>query len=204
MVFLSNEHQPLPLDNDDRRHLVIYTPPERPESYYDAIHLELQDGGVHAFYHHLLNYDLDGFHPKKRPPMTVAKGHLLRLSQPSEVRFLDDWTAGELDLPVCPCLSTDLYSFYLRWCRINGESRPRTSAQFYSSVQHTQGWTKKKARIYSTPTATETVPRPIVFPPISAMISAGTVQPVDSTDARWVTQSVKLFSDAIAASGGEK
>ena len=76
--------------------------------------------------------------------MTVAKSHLLRLSLPSERRFAEDWINGDLELPVIPCLSTDLYSAYLRWCRTNGESRPRTSAQFYSSIQHLPGWDKRK------------------------------------------------------------
>ncbi|MEY2631499.1 MAG: hypothetical protein RIR00_153, partial [Pseudomonadota bacterium] len=83
-VFLSNENQPLPLDNDDRRHCVIYTPPPLTEAEYDEVFLEIEQGGVAALYHYLLNLDLGDFHPKKRPPMTEAKAALIALSSPSE------------------------------------------------------------------------------------------------------------------------
>jgi putative DNA primase/helicase len=83
-VFLSNENQPLPLDNDDRRHCVIYTPPALSESEYDEVFLEIENGGIEAFYHHLLTLDLGDFHPKKRPPMTEAKQALIALSSPSK------------------------------------------------------------------------------------------------------------------------
>jgi len=203
LVFLSNEDQPLPLDNDDRRHLVVYTPPEKPERYYDLIHEELMNGGISAFYDHLLNLDTTGFHPKKRPPMTVAKSHLLRLSLPSERRFAEDWINGDLELPVIPCLSTDLYSAYLRWCRTNGESRPRTSAQFYSSIQHLPGWDKRKTRVYASPTSAETTPKPIVHPPMEAIVANGTVRPTGASDTRWQTDCCARFSAAINK-GSEK
>jgi putative DNA primase/helicase len=102
IVYLSNENQPLPLENDDRRHLVIYTPPNLSEEYYDELFIEIENGGIEAFYDYLLHYDLTGFHPKKRPPMTTAKEKLIALSSPSEVRFATDWLKGELRLPVCP------------------------------------------------------------------------------------------------------
>lgn len=204
LVFLSNEDQPLPLDNDDRRHCVIYTPPERSEDYYDQVQEELTNGGVAAFYHHLLHYDLDGFHPKKRPPMTEAKDNLQRLSMPSERRFLFDWISGDLDLPVCPCLSTDLYTVYQRWCRSNGETRPRTSAQFFSSLAHTPGWEKRKTRIYKGAGLADTIPRPIVYPPASALQSAGTLQPPDASDTRWITDMANAFSLAMGATEGPK
>ena len=197
MVFLSNEDQPLPLDNDDRRHLVVYTPPEHPEAYYDRLFAELAEGGAEAFYYHLLHLDLEGFHPKKRPPMTTAKGHLLQLSLPSERRFLQDWISGDLDYPVVPCLSTDLYACYLRWCRNNGESRPRTSSQFYACVHHMHGWQKTKTRVYETLTATETVPKPIVIPPKEAVVANGTVPPPGITDARWFTDCIARFATAM-------
>ncbi|MBP9805735.1 MAG: toprim domain-containing protein [Candidatus Accumulibacter sp.] len=204
LVFLSNEDQPLPIDNDDRRHLVIYTPPEQPERYYDLIQEELMNGGVAAFYFHLMHLDITGFHPKKRPPMTVAKTHLLRLSLPSERRFTEDWLNGELDLPVVPCLSTELYSAYLRWCRTNGESRPRTSAQFYSSIHHSPGWDKRSTRIYASPTSTETVPKPVVSPPMAAIVNQGTVRPTDASNVRWITDCCARFSAALHKEGGEK
>lgn len=149
IVFLSNEHQPLPLENDDRRHLVVWTPPELDASIYDDVYAEMDAGGIDAFYHHLLSIDLTGFHPKKRPPMTAAKAELIGVSLGSEERFVREWIAGDValrddePLPFCPCGSTDLYSAYQRWCRQQGVARPREMNQFMSSVLKRTGWMKE-------------------------------------------------------------
>jgi putative DNA primase/helicase len=201
-VFLSNENQPLPLDNDDRRHCVIYTPPAVGEEYYDEVYLEIERGGVAALYHYLMTLDLGDFHPKKKPPMTEAKQALIALSTPSEMRFALEWVAGELGLPVCPAISTDVYAAYLRWCRTHGESRPRPDNQFHGALSRMVGWEKKKARIYPDlnfmpKTAME---RTVVFPPTHATgvdyaFKEGTAIPV------WVTECVIAFADAL--NGGE-
>jgi putative DNA primase/helicase len=200
-VFLSNENQPLPLDNDDRRHCVIYTPPAVGEEYYDEVHLEIERGGVAALYHYLMTLDLGDFHPKKRPPMTEAKAALIALSTPSEMRFALEWVAGELGLPVCPAISTDVYAAYLRWCRTHGESRPRPDNQFHGALSRMVGWEKRKARIYADTTYTGgTVPRTLVIPPLHAIDklhaqTEGKAIPV------WLTESAVAFADALG--GGE-
>lgn len=198
IAYLSNENQPLPLDNDDRRHLVVYTPPAMSEEYYDALYLELDNNGPAAFYDYLLRRDLSGFHPKKRPPMTQAKKNLVALSQASEIRFVNDWITGDWILPICPCLSSDLYAAYLKWCRINGESRPRPSNQFFGAITHQQGWEKKKARYYPAEGATGTENRPIVFPPPHILQAAESENPGKSEPV-WLGECVRRFSDAISA-----
>ncbi len=196
-VFLSNENQPLPLDNDDRRHCVIYTPPAVGEGYYDEVHLEIERGGVEALYHYLMTLDLGDFHPKKRPPMTEAKAALIALSSPSEMRFMHEWAAGELDLPVVPARSTDVYAAYLRWCRINGEARPRPSNQFHGAVSRLSGWDKKQARIYpgGNFTADSTTPAHLVFPP-DHLIHKDDAHKGEAI-AVWLTNSVEKFADAL-------
>ncbi|MDQ5982860.1 MAG: putative primase/helicase, partial [Patescibacteria group bacterium] len=77
-----------------------------------------------------------------------AKQRLMMLSSPSEVRFATEWITGDLGLPVCPALAGDVYAAYLRWCRTNGESRPRPSNHFHGSLAHLSGWEKKKARVF--------------------------------------------------------
>lgn len=198
VAYLSNENQPLPLDNDDRRHLVIYTPPQLGEEYYDEVFLELENGGVAALYHYLLHLDLGDFHPKKRPPMTEAKKSLIALSAPSEIRFVSDWIAGDTGLPICPCLAADLYAAYLKWCRLNGETRPRPSNQFHGAVARLPGWDKKKCRIYPSPTANDTVGKPLVIPPNSVLADAGTAMAEGKSMARWLTDCVDTFSNAIS------
>lgn len=194
LVLLSNENQPLPLDNDDRRHCVVYTPPERGEAYYDAVYAELEAGGVEAFYHHLLHLDLSEFHPNKRPPMTAAKQALIHLSAASETRFIAAWLGGDLGLPVCPCLASDLYAEYLKWCRANGEFKPRASNQFFGTVANMPGWDKRKSRIYVDLRNTEAINRPVVTPPLKALAEAGTDQQAGESPVTWLTANVLEFN----------
>ena len=198
ICYLSNENQPLPLDNDDRRHLVIYTPPALSEAYYDEVNLELESGGIAAFYHYLLTLDLSKFHPKKRPPMTEAKQKLIALSAASEVRFINDWITGDAGLPICPCISTDLYAEYLRWCRSNGESRPRPSNQFFGAIEHQHGWEKKKAQLFLTESCVKTTGKPVVFPPQHVLEASGTACPVGTKPTVWLGECARKFQFSMS------
>jgi putative DNA primase/helicase len=145
IVFLSNERQPLVLENDDRRHLVVWVPPKLPDAFFAAVNTEIDNGGVAALHHYLLNLDLGDFKPWTRPPMTKAKGDLVELSASSEDRFVKEWLAGQIDgpqgdaLPVCPCLGSHLFVEYSRWCEANGERR-RGSKDLISLVGKQPGW----------------------------------------------------------------
>ena len=197
MVLLSNEHQPLPIDNDDRRHCVIYTPPALSEAYYDDVFLEIENGGVEALYDYLLNLDIEGFHPKKRPPMTEAKRALIDLSSPSEIRFMHDWASGDLGLPLCPARSTDVYAAYLRWCRLNGEQRPRPSNQFHGAISRQAGWEKAKLRINrETSTGVESVPTPMICPPDN-LISERLRYKDGTSRSAWLTTCSETFAEGI-------
>ena len=195
-AYLSNEGQPLPLENDDRRHLVVWNPPALSEAYYDDLWQEIDGGGVEAFYHYLLHYDTTGFHPKKRPPMTEAKQDLIALSSPSEYRFLTEWITGRLDLPVCPALAADLYAAYLRWCRANGEARPRASNQFHGVVHRMPGWAKKDAQVFLREMDVRTCTKVLVFPPDAAIARDGREMPPGSKVGAWLGECLRAFSDA--------
>lgn len=205
IVYLSNENQPLPIDNDDRRHLVVYNTPPQPPEYYDALYEEIDNGGAEAFYHWLLELDLGDFHPKKRPPMTRAKLALVNLSKASEFRFVDEWSEGETEFPFCPCLSSDLYAAYLKWCRLNGEARPRPSNHFHASVARLPGWEKKKHRVFDSHYYTgETKPMILVLPPMHALAAAGTAKKDAESQAKWLTDCWLRFNNALAgAQGGQ-
>lgn len=214
MAFLSNEGQPIPLDIGDRRHLVIYTPPPLSNDVYQEVRDELKNGGVEAFYDFLLNVDLTGFNESSKPPMTDAKQRLIDLSSGSELRFAIEWLERDLGLPVCPCLSPDLYSAYRAYCQRNGESRPRTAAQFFSQLTH-HGFQKKKSRIYDSPTSTQTSVKNIVTPPspgdpaawASARHAPQDYQKTDTeTEVAWLTRCCRQFGDAISdrSSGAER
>lgn len=202
ICYLSNEGQPLPIDNDDRRHLVVYTPQALREEYYDSVFLEIDNGGVEALYQHLLDLDLTGFHPKKRPPMTEAKQRLMALSSPSEVRFATEYLTGALDLPVLPCLAADFYAVYLKWCRANGEARPRASNHFHGAIGHLPGWVKKDARIYTSETSTTTKAKVMIFPPVKSVAADGNEHPAGIPVARYLTDCVNKFAESSKSTGG--
>jgi putative DNA primase/helicase len=197
IAYLSNENQPLPIENDDRRHCVIWTPPQLDEEFYDALWREIDNGGIPAFYHYLLNLDLGDFHPKKRPPMTQAKQNLINLSLPSESRFIAEWIGGDTPWPVVPCASMDLYKAYLKWCKDNGETRPRPSHQFLGTVGNMLGWEKRKARVYPDLNFRgKTGQKWMVIPPAAILQPLGKEQSPDIPAAEWLTEGMFEFKNA--------
>lgn len=148
LVFLSNERQPVQIENDDRRHLVLWTPPALSKDFYDELSEEIANGGVEALYHYLLNLDLGDFKPWTRPPMTQAKDDLVALGLSSEERFVRDWMAGETRYPFGPCGSMDLYKAYRLWCQEHGVARPRESNQFLGHVGKLAGWVARPFHRY--------------------------------------------------------
>lgn len=135
VVFLSNEAQPLALEQGDRRYHVIYTPPRRADGLYDRVAQCLANGGAEAFYEHLLRYDLGTFNAYTLPPVTRAKADLIELGLKPQERFVADWTAGRLDLPVRVCSSEQLYRAFQRWCQMTGERFPPPQVTFSKSVE---------------------------------------------------------------------
>jgi len=133
LVFLSNELQPVVVEPDDRRFMVIWTPPKRSHAFYKAVLDEIRHGGIAALHRHLLDVDLGDFHPGAPPLYTRARGRLIELSKESPDRFADEWLDGALDWPANACALADLYTAYVRWCRAEGErfayARNRFSAR---------------------------------------------------------------------------
>jgi len=146
IVFLSNEHMPLVLEKDDRRHMVIWVPPKLDDGYFSLVNEEIANGGVAALHHYLLQRDLGDFKPWTKPPVTRAKIDLINRAASSEERFVKEWIALELEsesgepLPLCPVLGSTLYKVYERWCRVNGEIRPRPANQFIGYIGKQPGW----------------------------------------------------------------
>lgn len=133
-VFLSNENKPLALEQDDRRHLVVYCPPKRADQTYELAHQSLQNGAVEALYNFLLKRDLEGFHAHTRPPVTRAKAELIELGLKPSQRFVRQWLAQEIDLPLWPCSTGQLYRAFKRWCHVEGDRSIPNQANFSSTV----------------------------------------------------------------------
>jgi putative DNA primase/helicase len=126
LVFLSNESMPVVLEEDDRRHCVIWTPEKKPQLYYAAVMAEVRNGGIAALHDHLLHVDLTGFDNGAHPPLTAAKAELINLGVDSPLRFYDDLVAGEIAaLEPMPGLAIDWFEAYRLWCqRTNHRAAP--------------------------------------------------------------------------------
>jgi putative DNA primase/helicase len=121
LVFLSNEAMPVVLEEDDRRHAVIWTPEKLGKDYYRAVMAEIEHGGGSALHHYLLHYDLGDFGPGTLPPLTAAKAELIELSRDSTSRFVYALLAGEIPpLRARPALTQDVYEAYRIWCGRTG------------------------------------------------------------------------------------
>lgn len=144
VVFLSNEDQPLALEETDRRYFVVYTPPSRKDDLYQRVAECIQNGGIEAFYDYLLSVKLDAFTAFSRPPMTVAKRDLINLGRKPEHLFISEWIRGFLPMPLVPSTAEQFYRFYQYWAGLNGERIP-PQKNFTESVKKFVGVLTDKA-----------------------------------------------------------
>lgn len=133
-VFLSNDNKPLALERDDRRHLVVYCPAKRTDGLYSRVRASFDTGSVEALYAFLMSRDLSAFHPHAPPVMTKAKADLVELGLRPAERFAREWLNGDIDLPLHPCSTGQLYKAFQRWCRMSGERLPPNQAYFSTAV----------------------------------------------------------------------
>lgn len=139
LVFLSNESQPLALEDGDRRYLVVYTPTGRTDDLYARAGRFLQEGGAARLLHYLLTLDLGDFKPATKPIMTQAKQDLIELGYRPAERFAQEWLAGFLPLPIRPCSAEQLYTAFRRWADRMGERFPPPQAGFTNAVRRFVG-----------------------------------------------------------------
>jgi len=163
MVFLSNERMPVVLEEDDRRHAVIWTPVKLGPDFYSAVKAEIQAGGIAALHDHLLNLPMGNFAAHTLPPMTEAKAELIDLSRDSTSRFLMHWTAGEIGgVGLMPALSEDVYQLYVAWCHRNGIGRGAPLNKLIDALvkKHRCGHKRKRHMVGAT-----TKQSTFIFPP---------------------------------------
>lgn len=203
MVFLSNEYQPLVLENDDRRYLVIKTPEKLGAEFYKEVHAEIEVGGIAALHHHLLSIDLGDFNEHTKPIMTRAKTDLIEMSRDSVSSFLLEWMGGEIsNAPFCPCLGTHLYIIYKRWCDNVGERSPRSQKQFIGSIKMMPGWRAGESVVtLDNLRSTNKVNRKMVIPPNDLLQKHITgdkscAKDDNTTQAEWLTDAFYAFSQA--------
>lgn len=135
VVFLSNEQQPLALEPGDRRYMVVYTPPRDEKGLYARVAQCLANGGREAFFEFLLSLPMDEFDEFQIPPMTRAKEDLIELGLKAHERFVREWVAGFLPLPLRVCSSEQLYRAFKRWAFATGERFPPSQITFSKGVE---------------------------------------------------------------------
>ncbi len=147
-VFLSNEPQPIPIELEDRRFMVIEARRKQDPAFYDQVKDAIAKGAIEAFYHFLLELPLDGFNEHTKPPMTLAKERVIEFGLAGWMSFHRAWKDGYLDAPYCSCLSEDLYIIYKRWCDKSGE-KPLTLCKFAGLIGGREHKAKKSVAVDS-------------------------------------------------------
>ncbi|SEI99418.1 putative DNA primase/helicase [Azotobacter beijerinckii] len=147
-VFLSNSTVPLELDDGDRRYLVLYVDQVPPKEYFMELVAEIENGGVEAFYHYVMNISLEGFNEHTKPPLNAEKQALIEGSMTPPRYFLRIWERGELDLPYGAAVAGDLYKAFCRWCERSNEFK-RREREFYQEIQRDLVQVRKDIRFPS-------------------------------------------------------
>lgn len=211
-IFLSNENIPVPVEQDDRRYFVVYTPSERlPDALVERVRQCIAQGGVEAFYHGLLKYPLEGFTEYALPPMTTAKERLIELGlRPSE-RFIDAWIGGDLPVPKRPAATQQIYRVYQRWCYINGERAVGSLLQFAQHVGRRMAFVAKRDGLPAPPMRLAQIRFSAINRPrgygdaVRVWVPADYVRDDDASEGAWAAQVIDLFErevDAYCNAGG--
>jgi putative DNA primase/helicase len=145
-AFLSNEPQPIPIELEDRRFMVIEARRKQAPEFYEAVQRSIEAGGIEAFYQFLLTLQLDGFNEHTKPPMTLAKERVIEFGLNGWMSFHRAWKDGYLPAPYCSCLSEDLYIMYRRWCDKSGE-KPLTLCKFSGLIASREHKTKRNVAV---------------------------------------------------------
>jgi hypothetical protein len=91
LLMASNEDWVVPASLDARRFFVLDVLPDKvgDRAYFDALWRELENGGLEAMFHDLLQEDLTGFNHRAVPD-TVGLQHQKRLSLPTEYLWWEE------------------------------------------------------------------------------------------------------------------
>ena len=195
-VFLSNEVQPLAIEERDRRFLVLEPNHKLGDDLKKQIEqcLEPDSDAISAFYTYLLALDLTDFTPYTEPPMTKAKQKIIQFGLPGWKLFLVDWRGGFLEYPFVCCLSDDLYSAYRDWCHKNGE-KTIASNKFLNLIASERVVAKAHGRIY------EDIITGVGYQEKRKEVQRRMIitcnQPKDEKQADWLSSQVKQFRDKL-------
>lgn len=193
MVFLSNEAMPTIVEQDDRRHAVIWTPEKLSPDFYAGLKAEIEAGGGAALHHYLLHLDLGDFGPSSKPPMTDAKKELIDQSLDSPSRFVLAFEKGDVEgFPaknapalLTPCLSQDFYELYGAWCHRQG-LKALNQPKFMNAVDRKHQGRVERKRIGGTGNPARVLHLP-----------GGHELPAASNESDWLGERCDIFKQAF-------
>ena len=204
VVFLSNEAQPLALEERDRRYLVVYTPLEADAALYDAVRAFKEAGGAAKWLHYLLTYAVGDFTAHTKPLMTHAKEDLIEAGWKAPARFGHEWLEGYLDLSIRVCSAEQLYRAFRRWCDTTGAKWPPDQAGFTTELNR---WVRERVRrgadgkleparlSYKPVTLPEDQTRPRKT--VRCWLPRGVEPPEGVTEGKWASESVEAFESDL-------
>jgi putative DNA primase/helicase len=195
MVFLSNEPMPVALEEDDRRHAVIWTPSGLAPDFYAAVAEEIDAGGVAALHDYLLHLDLGDFHENTKPPYTDAKEELINLGRDSPTRFYNDLLQVEIGtVPFVPALAKDAYGLYKHYCAEIGV-RAAPMPKFVNALvrKHQVGHARRRYLDGMT-----------VRGPHGVLFFGQAEPPEGVLETTWLGESIEAFRNAVSDYRGEK
>lgn len=143
VVFLSNESEPLVLEDRDRRHMVIYTPLEADPKLYAEVRDFMAADGLAKWLGYLMAYPVGDFDAHTKPLLTSAKASLIESSWRPAARFGHEWLGGLLDLPLRVCSAEQAYRAFRRWCDLSGERWPPSQNKFTTDFGR---WVRERVR----------------------------------------------------------
>src|SRR6185312_13608744 len=195
VVFLSNESMPVVLEEDDRRHAVIWTPAKLGPEFYAGVLAEIADGGIPALHDYLLHHDVGDFGPGTLPPYTDAKDTLVELSLDSTSRFYKELIAGDIaGVKARPALSTELYEFYRIWSARSGH-RPAPMPRLINQLERKHG-VKSVRKRYADVTGTIRGPHGVV------MLGDAELPP-GAAETAWLGEQIATFHKSLGVYKGE-
>ena len=153
----SNEDWAVPRGIGDRRFFCLDVPPHRvgDTQYFTALRDEINNGGVAALLHELLETDLTDWHPRHSMPVNTDGEDMKLESMSSTLKFWHECLEFGRNFPYDPdnpsapawhqTLSTELfYNFYLDWCTRHRISHMQGPSHF--GIQFRKAVDVKKVR----------------------------------------------------------
>lgn len=194
VVFLSNEIMPVVLEEDDRRHVVIWTPDKLSAEFYSQVAAEIANGGSAAMFDYLLNLDLGDFTPSTAPPHTDAKDELVNLSLDSTTRFYYALMQEEIgQCRLTPALSADVFELYKLWCTRTG-TRPANQPKLVHTLRRKHGLLQAKKRYNTFATQSS---------PVSILYLGDHEPPAGQSEAAWLGDKIEQFRENVRTYRGD-